>query len=149
RHVKAAQTTPGQPNFGVFTVGWQSVVEHAVTADGRALAARLGVLNDFRQINRMELDLVERAPAAGPLPEQITITPNDQTGLVLFTSAQGPQETVKPEGSSGAGYRDDQALESRMGSWGWPQAEVDQDPSTLLRVFALGVLLLAAAGYAW
>jgi hypothetical protein len=77
---------------------WQTIVENATDAEGRAVAAGVASLNDLRRFSRAELEVVVRPakggtpPAKGGMPEKIWVSAGEAIGVPLLDAQRAPAE---------------------------------------------------------
>jgi hypothetical protein len=126
-----------------YTLEWSALCKGAADEEGPAVAARLGQIGNFGQLDRLELEIIERAGDSVPMPRSIAVGLNDQS-LNLFWGDAGRR--FRHEGAWVSPYRDSRSPADRLkdATSGMLAPPGDQIGLPQAGGLALGTLLLAA-----
>lgn len=70
----------------LYAIPWACVVEGATDPEARALAGRFSQVGDFRRVGAFRLEVVQRGPRPGSLPDFLVVGPNDRVAPAIFGS---------------------------------------------------------------
>ena len=128
--------------INTYWIPWHSLVEHATTPEGRALAAKVDSLNAFRQLSGIEFFLVSSTALANQVPERLVLNASQSAVLKLFVSEE---PAVEAEGDPCvAAYRDVQAVGDRMAAWETALLSAEAASHNVpVDFLAVGLILLA------
>ena len=71
-------------DFREYIISWQSIIEGATSQEGRAVATRIGHLNDWRRFDHFEAEIVSRAAESIPMPDSLRIAARADQPLELL-----------------------------------------------------------------
>ena len=116
-----------------YTFAWRSVIDGVRNEQGRELAARIDILNDWRRLDRVVAEIVARAPGRVPMPDFLRISVVADPPVEVFSAPRIPKRpncTATP-GSACIGtcfrWRTDSQAGRRwrptgLRGWGWAES---------------------------
>ncbi len=135
-------------NFREYAFSWRSVVEGATSEEGRALASRIAILNDWRRFERVEAEIVSRAAPGGPMPDSVQIATVAVPPVELFHGSKARDEAERRGDEWACAYRDPPWITPTVRLTGW-MAEAASMPrgvgldATVIGLLTAGFTLLA------
>lgn len=73
----------------LYKLPWVAVLDGTTTGEARSAAARFQRVGDFRSVDYLAVDVIQRGSRAPPLPDTLLLAPNDRLTPLLFRSDRG------------------------------------------------------------
>jgi hypothetical protein len=128
-----------------YAIAWQQVVRSAGTDEGQVVASRIATIEAFRQVKKLDIDLVVRDTGKPALPKSLIISPNKHDTLALFVGDMSKE--VDQAESIVARYRDSSSPAERlMRPRAWAQMPSHDELGGPLKLSLAGGLFFLLVG---
>jgi hypothetical protein len=136
--IKLPKEAPQMPHS--YYIAWQSVLGGVTSDEGRAVAARIGHLNDWQRVDRIEAGLVTAERVS--MPDTLWIGFHD-SGELGFHGQKTPESPARQADGWVTVYREDYSPANKIASMVfYPQPPKEEAGTPLMGSLVLGGILL-------
>jgi hypothetical protein len=108
---------PPPEGYGEYHIAWQSVVDSATTAEGKAAASQFLRVDAWQKVDRLDIALVLPSANAASLPETLEIVPNEEPLVNLFVGSPMSPPAKQVREPRVTSYEDELTLPDRIDGW--------------------------------